>query len=203
MVIGITGGVGSGKTTVLEYVRELSSPDAEVEIYLLDDEAKKLQEIGMPVYEEIVEEFGREILRMDGEIDRSALAEIVFSDEKKLMKLNSITKEAVVRQMEEILENCDRQKLIFMESAILLDCNLRDKCDEIWYIYADRKVRRERLKAGRGYSDERITNMFKRQRQDRYFFNRASVVIHNNDREEMKKDVKKALKDVKNKILEV
>lgn len=190
MIIGITGGVGSGKTTLLEYIQSCT----ECEIYYLDDEAKKFQEKGMPVYESIVEEFGVDILCEDGEIDRTALAEIVFSDEKKLLLLNSITKDVVVNEIKKIIKNCNRKKLIFLESAILLDCDLRYMCDEIWYIYVDKEIRRDRLKTYRGYSDERITNMFQRQKQDEYFRSQSNVIINNNDSDIMHKEVLEALR---------
>lgn len=201
MIIGITGGVGCGKSTVLKYVQEVCKENnKDCQIYLLDDEAKKLQEPGMPMFEAIVVEFGSDIVSEDGSIDRAKLASMTFGNEENMKRLNNTTLPYVLSHIDEILSKVKPNDLVFFESAILLDTPIKEKCDEIWFIHADRDLRKVRLKVNRGYSEERIRNMFKSQRRDIYYKNRCDLVIHNNYMDVMQKDVKEALeKWIKNK----
>lgn len=194
MIIGITGGVGSGKSTVLKYIQEIcQSKKKECDVYLLDDEAKKLQRPGMPMYEAVIKEFGNEIVSEDGEIDRVKLASITFGNEENMKRLNDTTLPFVLEHIDNILNQVNENHLVFFESAILLDSPIKDKCKQIWFIQADRNLRKIRLKINRGYSDERIKNMFKSQRRDIYYKNRCDLVIHNNYMDVMQKDVQEAL----------
>ncbi len=194
MIIGITGGVGCGKSTVLKYVQEVCDKNKkECQIYLLDDEAKKLQEPGMPMFEAVVKEFGSEIVDKNGNLNRAKLASITFGNKENMKRLNEITLPFVLTHIDNILKKVKPNNLVFFESAILLDTPVREKCDEIWFIQADREKRKQRLKINRGYSYERIKNMFKSQRRDIYYQNRCDIVIHNNFLEIMHNDVREAL----------
>lgn len=202
MIIGITGGVGAGKSTVLKYIKEVCCENnTECQIYLLDDEAKKLQKPGMPMFEAIVKEFGNEFLDENGDIDRAKLASVTFGDKENLMRLNHITLPFVLKHIDGLLASVEDDDLVFFESAILLDSPIKNKCEYIWFIQADRDLRKIRLKMNRGYSDERIKNMFRSQRRDIYFKNRCNLIIHNNIMDIMQRDVREALKKcVKRKI---
>lgn len=195
MIIGITGGVGCGKSTVLKYVQKTCDENGiECKIYLLDDEAKKLQKPGMPMFEAVVKEFTSDILTKDGDIDRAKLASITFGNEENMKRLNNITLPFVLSHINEILEKEEPKNLVFFESAILLDTPIKDKCNEIWYVQADRNLRKIRLKVNRNYSEERIKNMFKSQRRDVFYINRSDIIIHNNFLDVMQNDVQEALK---------
>ena len=153
-VIGITGGVGSGKSAVLKLLEE----EYHAVVVQLDEVAKALQRKGTPCWKAIVEAFGREILDENEELDRKKLAQIVFQSSEKLEQLNGIVHPAVKQQ-------------------VLLD--IEEICEETWFIYTEESVRRERLKASRGYSDERITDMIRSQSPEAYFRKNCTRVIDN------------------------
>ncbi len=165
--IGITGGVGAGKSAVLEYLKN------KYQAYLIvaDELAKELEEPGGVCYDELVMEFGKRILSEDGKIDKKAFAELIFSDSKALSKVNAIVHPAVKR---EILKRMEDQresgtKLFVLEAALLIEEGYDRILDELWYIYAPEEVRRERLRTTRGYPDEKIDAIILSQKSEEEF----------------------------------
>lgn len=186
-VIGITGGVGSGKSRVLAYLEDAYG----AAICQMDETARVLQRKGTCCFERIVEEFGTGILDGQGELDRTALGNIVFTDEEKLARLNRIMHPEVIRQVEQDIQGKaeEGRKLYVVEAALLPDVG-KELCDELWYIYADENVRRDRLKASRGYTDDKISQMIASQPEERRFCSACSVVIDNSgDFENTKKQI--------------
>lgn len=178
-IIGITGGIGSGKSTVL---KEMESRYHAV-ICEADEVARNLEEPGEECYEKIVREFGTQILEENGTIDRARLAAIVFGDEKKLGVLNNIVHPAVKRKIQELIEK-ERERgsrLFVVEAALLLEEHYETICDEIWYIYAEESVRRKRLKSSRGYSDEKINAILRSQQTEETFRALCHKVIYNGE----------------------
>ena len=175
-VIGITGGVGSGKSRVLAYLEEAYG----AVICQMDETARSLQKKGTRCFERIVEVFGHEILDAQGELDRAALGSIVFASEEKLAQLNGIVHPEVIRHVAKDIQSKEAQgrSLYVVEAALLPDVG-KELCDELWYIYADESARRERLKASRGYTDEKISQMIASQPQEERFRSTCSVVIDN------------------------
>ena len=160
-VIGITGGVGSGKSAVLKLLEE----EYHAVVVQLDEVAKALQRKGTPCWKAIVEAFGREILDENEELDRKKLAQIVFQSSEKLEQLNGIVHPAVKQQVLLDIEEKRKEKteLYVLEAALLLEAGYAKICEETWFIYTEESVRRERLKASRGFSDERITDKIRSQ----------------------------------------
>lgn len=193
MVIGITGGVGAGKSQVLTLFKQ----ELDAEILVADDIAHQLMEPGHSCYERIAEEFGREILSEDDRIDRKKLADIVFSDAIRLKKLNKIVHPMVkeyIRGEISCIQLEDPTKLIVIEAALLIEDHYDEICDEIWYVYASEEVRRERLKKNRGYSDEKIDSILKNQLSEEEFRNGCRKIIDNSGSlAETLQDLKKAL----------
>ena len=175
-VIGITGGVGSGKSRVLAYLEEAYG----AVICQMDETARSLQKKGTRCFERIVEVFGHEILDAQGELDRAALGSIVFASEEKMAQLNGIVHPEVIRHVAKDIQSKEAQgrSLYVVEAALLPDVG-KELCDELWYIYADESARRERLKASRGYTDEKISQMIASQPQEERFRSTCSVVIDN------------------------
>ena len=175
-VIGITGGVGSGKSRVLAYLEEAYG----AVICQMDETARSLQKKGTRCFDRIVEVFGHEILDAQGELDRAALGSIVFASEEKLAQLNGIVHPEVIRHVAKDIQSKEAQgrSLYVVEAALLPDVG-KELCDELWYIYANESVRRERLKASRGYTDEKISQMIASQPQEERFRSTCSVVIDN------------------------
>lgn len=186
-VIGITGGVGSGKSKVLEYLKDAYG----AVICQMDETARALQKKGTRCFERIVEAFGTGILDGQGELDRAALGSIVFADEEKLAQLNGIVHPEVICQVEQDIRSKaeEGRKLYVVEAALLPDVG-KELCDELWYIYTDENVRRERLKASRGYTDDKISQMIASQPEEERFRASCGVVIDNSgDFENTKKQI--------------
>lgn len=175
--IGITGGVGSGKSLVLAHLER----DYHAAIFQADLIAHQVQLPGEVCYREVLSNFGRGILREDGLIDRKKLGDIVFADSGKLRLLNSIVHPAVNRRIREIMDEEEKKEsnMFVLEAALLTDKIYREILDEIWYIHVVEPVRRERLMISRGYSKERIEQIFTSQPPEAVFFDACDYVIEN------------------------
>ena len=192
-IIGITGGVGSGKSEILNILKN----DYQAKVIQSDHVAHELMVPGAKRYDAIVQAFGNEILNEDQTINRPILGEIVFRDETKLSLLNSITHKNVD---EEILSRIDQfgkeepEGLLVIESALLVGAGYEKRFDQLWYIYTREEVRYERLKASRGYSDEKIKQMIEKQQKEEEFKSMASNIIDNSgDLEDTKAQIVKIL----------
>lgn len=177
--IGITGGVGAGKSTVLGFLETAF----QAVVCEADKVAHMLQEPGEVCYEEIIEEFGCSILAKDGKIDRKKLGSIVFLDEKKLQKLNRIIHpqvKAYIRKKKEE-EKVAGTQIFVIEAALLIEDHYEEICDELWYIHTPDEIRRKRLKESRGYSDARIDGIMKNQKSEEQFRKACDVVIENGE----------------------
>ena len=181
-IIGVTGGVGAGKSTVLNYLEKCYG----AKLILADLVGHEVMEPGHEAYEQVVKVFGQEIVSEDKTIDRKALGAIVFADEKKRMILNRIIHPAVRQEILRRLEEVELLHLsyVVVEAALFLEENYDAFCDETWYIYTDEKIRRQRLKESRGYSDERIDQIFRSQKTHEEFQKRCLFMIDNNGSEE-------------------
>ena len=181
-IIGVTGGVGAGKSTVLNYLEKCYG----AKLILADLVGHEVMEPGHEAYEQVVKVFGQEIVSEDKTIDRKALGAIVFADEKKRMILNRIIHPAVRQEILRRLEEAELLHLsyVVVEAALFLEENYDAFCDETWYIYTDEKIRRQRLKESRGYSDERIDQIFRSQKTHEEFQKRCRFMIDNNGSEE-------------------
>ncbi|MDO5403844.1 MAG: dephospho-CoA kinase [Eubacteriales bacterium] len=179
-VIGITGGVGSGKSTVLSLLKKHFN----AYVIQADEVAKDIMKKGECGYQQVIEMFSDRILDARGEIDRVKLAKIVFANINKRMVLNSIIHPLVKRV---ILEKINEMKIkgqyeyFFVEAALLIEDHYNVICDELWYIYVPEEVRRIRLKENRGYSDNKISKIFKSQLTDNEFRKYCSCVIDNSN----------------------
>lgn len=178
--IGITGGVGAGKSAILDYLK--NKPDTKV--MLADEIAHELMVPGTQCYDRLKAEFGTEdIYQKDGFFDRIKLAQVIFSDDEKRKKLNGIVHPAVRKYVigQAAYERKEgRIKLLVLEAALLIEEHYDEICDELWYIYTSEENRRIRLKKQRNYSDEKISEIFNSQLTDEKFRKACRVVIDNN-----------------------
>ena len=178
--IGITGGVGAGKSAILDYLK--NKPDTKV--MLADEIAHELMVPGTQCYDKLKAEFGTEdIYQKDGYFDRIKLAQVIFSDDEKRKKLNGIVHPAVRKYVigQAAYERKEGKiKLLVLEAALLIEEHYDEICDELWYIYTSEENRRIRLKKQRNYSDEKIDEIFKSQLTDEKFRKACRVVIDNN-----------------------
>ena len=195
LIIGITGGVGAGKSSVLQYMEE----NYRCRVILADDVGNRVKLPGEICYNRLVELLGSDILDGNGYIDKFRMAEAIFSDKELLAKVNAIIHPAVQDYiLEEIRKEQEKKQydFFFIEAALLLECGYAAHVDEMWYIYASDEVRRKRLKDSRGYSDEKVTSIMNGQLKEEEFRKACQVVIDNSgDMEETKKQIDKLLGD--------
>lgn len=176
-VLGITGGVGAGKSEILRYLET----EYGAVVCQLDEVARRLQAKGQACFSRITEAFGTEILGEDGELDRERLGALVFSDGSRLQKLNEIVHPEVKQWVRQDISRKEQEgtSLYVIESALLPDAGYEEICGEIWFIYAGEQIRRERLMKSRGYTEERVTQMLRAQASEQRFRGACSAVVDN------------------------
>lgn len=177
-IIGITGGVGAGKTEVLEYLNNRYGAT----VCQTDQIAKKLQKKGGVCYDAIVQHFGRDVLDGKEELDREKLGGIVFVDPVQRDILNRIVHPAVKEEVDRLIAQEKRKNtnLFLIESAILIEAQYGDICDEVWYIYVEDSARRNRLFYARGYDSKKIEEIIAAQLPKEQFLKNCDRVIDNN-----------------------
>lgn len=202
MIVGVTGGVGAGKSTVLNILKE----EYGAKLIICDDVARDLQKPGAASYNAICAYFGEGILK-DGpgsEIDRQALAKIVFNDEEKLKALNSMTHPLVKEEVMHLINlyySEDPDRIIVIEAALLIEAGYRNILDELWCVIADNNTRVKRLMESRGYSKERALDMMENQKSNEEFIAQCDFAVNNEDIEETRRQIKERiiyLKDERN-----
>lgn len=178
-IIGITGGVGAGKTQILEYLNEKYGAT----ICLTDKVGRHLQKKGKACYQAIVEHFGTGILDEKEELDREKLASIVFQNPEELAVLNSIVHPAVKEEVLRKIASEERKNtnLFIVESALLIEDNYEEICDELWYVYTEDDTRRNRLIYSRGYDANKVEEIIKAQLPKELFMKHCDRVIDNSD----------------------
>lgn len=172
-VIGLTGQMGAGKTTVSQTLRELGAKVLDADAIVHQEESR-----GTVGYSAIVQRFGTAILGEDKEIDRQKLAEEVFSDPRKLAELERIVHPRVIARVLEARSMLPDDGILVVEAIKLLESSLRSACDEIWVVVAPPDVLLERLK-GRGVPAGEAQARLRHQRSEADFRANARVVIEN------------------------
>lgn len=178
MVIGITGGVGCGKSTVLNILEKQFG----CHIIEADKVGHKVMEPGQEAFKKILAEFGPDILDETGAIHRKILGDIVFHDNAKLMRLNQIVHPAVKQYIKNYIaevQSFDRNAVIVVEAALLIEDRYGEICDTLWYVYADKNVRFQRLKSSRGYTEEKTLSIMSHQLSEEDFTKNCDVKIDN------------------------
>lgn len=176
-VIGITGGVGAGKSTVVSIIKK----HFQTEYLHCDVIAHELMEPGGSAYRELLGLFGEGIREDDGTINRGRLYEAAFGN-GRVEALNACVHPKVRTAVEEKLAAFRRegfQGLVVIEAALLIEAGYKDICDELWYVYAPEEARRERLKQNRGYTDEKADSIMERQASEALFFSQCDFVLYN------------------------
>lgn len=176
-IIGVTGGIGSGKSLLIDYFK---GNDAVV-ILRADEIGRKLQEPFEAAYRPIIDLFGSKCVRPDGTLDRAWIAGIVFEDPDKLASLNAIVHplvESVIRvHCHDAL--LDGKKLVLVESAILIQAGYKDFCDEVWYVRAPVEDRIRRVIADRSIKREAVERVIANQMSDWEFEEACDRTIDN------------------------
>lgn len=177
-LIGVTGGVGAGKSEVLNYIKK----HYKCRIYLADEVAHLVKVKGEECYYELVSLLGEDILQEDGEINKSAMAAKIFADDALLEQVNEIVHPQVriylEKRIKEAQEDVDTE-IMFIEAALLIEAGYKELVDELWYIYADVEVRKKRLMSSRGYSEEKVHQIMEAQLSEEVFRKECDFVIDN------------------------
>jgi dephospho-CoA kinase len=173
-VIGLTGGIGSGKSTVAQMLEQkgaalLSADAVGHEVYLP----------GQPAWQEVVDAFGRQVVAEDGTIDRKKLGAIAFGDPEQLRRLNAIThrrmKEMMRAKLEE--ERARGAEIAVLEAALLFDAGWDDLTDEVWVTLVPSEVAAERTAERSGLSVEEALSRIKAQMSNEERVARSQVII--------------------------
>lgn len=178
-IIGITGGVGAGKTKILSYI----GTHYRCRIIRADEAAHRLYEPGQECYQRLVELLGQEILNADGTIHKGKMAALIFGDKRLLDGVNKVIHPAVKKY---ILSQITYEKekgeadYFFIEAALLIEEHYDQIVDEMWYVHSDAALREERLTTGRQYSAQKTADIMKGQLSEEEFRKHCKVVISNN-----------------------
>lgn len=176
-IIGITGGVGAGKSTVAGMIQK-HFPS----VYLhCDVIAHELMEPGGKAYSKLIDIFGEQILREDKTIDRKALYAAAFPT-GRVEELNACVHPLVREAVEETVARLREEAFegwVLIEAALLIEAGYRDICDEIWYVAAPEELRRSRLKESRGYTEEKIDSIMREQSSEDYFREHSDFILYN------------------------
>lgn len=187
MIVGITGGVGAGKSSVLSILKETFG----ARVILADLVAHDLMEPGMEGLKRVTEALGASFIREDGSVDRAALAEIIFHDETALAVMNGIIHPMVWAAIQKEAQEC-RETLVIVEAAVF-DTAPEHFFDEMWYVYTTKENRILRLMESRGYTREKCESIIAKQDSEEQYRKRCGRVIDNNGTEEA---TKRQLKEI-------
>ncbi|MBQ7372783.1 MAG: dephospho-CoA kinase, partial [Blautia sp.] len=152
-IIGVTGGVGAGKSTVLSYLEARYG----ARVIQADLAGHLVMEPGGLCYQQVLDLFGNNVKKEDDTIDRKKISDIVFSQKEMLQELNAIIHPAVRAYILQELqaERAAGRSLSVVEAALFLEAHYEEFCDEVWYIHTDEPIRIRRLMESRGYTEEK------------------------------------------------
>ncbi|WP_310555455.1 dephospho-CoA kinase [Flavobacterium sp.] len=190
-IIGLTGGIGSGKTTIARLFESSNIP-----VYIADDEAKKIMQLPETI-SLIVEEFGKNII-INNKIDPKLLSKIVFNSPEKLKILNSIIHPLVKKHFDMWVQEHQKAAFVIKEAAILFESGSYKYCDVVITVIADEETRITRVMKRDNCSREHILDRIKNQWTDAQKAEKSDYIIVNDDFEIAKSQVKAILKKIKN-----
>ena len=185
-IVGLTGGIGSGKTTVAKFFAEFKN----VAIYIADVEAKKLMNSSEIIKTKLVKEFGKESF-IKGELNRTFIAEIVFKDKEKLAVLNGIVHPEVRKHFQKFIENNQDKAYIIYENAILFESKSNIFCDIIITVYAELNTKINRVIARDSSTKTAVLSRMKSQWSDAKKMLQSNYLIYNEKLEDTVNQVHK------------
>ena len=191
LIIGLTGGIGSGKTTVARLLEKEGIP-----VYIADDEARKIVETPEAT-QQILEAFGADVF-VNGRIDRKKLAQIVFQDPQQLKRLNEIVHPLVKIHFNQWLGKYKEVPFVVKESAILFESGSYLGCDKIIAVTAPEETRINRVILRDQASREEVLNRIRNQWTDAQRAEKSDFVLENVNSEDMQKQLKNILKILSN-----
>lgn len=194
-VLGLTGGTGSGKSTVSRFAQEMGA-------YIIDADivARKVVEKGSIALSEIEKNFGKDVIQEDGNLNRKKLGQIVFSNKEKLQILNKITHKHIIEDIKNQLKSIEKDKthnIAVIDAAVLIQSGLNRICNYVCVVFADEKIRIERIMDRDNLTYKEAVNRIKSQMSFSEMKQYADYIIKNNkDLKSVKKSVEKMINDI-------
>jgi phosphopantetheine adenylyltransferase/dephospho-CoA kinase len=170
-IIGLTGGVASGKSGVAKWLSQLGA-----EIVNCDLIAHDVYKRGKPCHSQIVEHFGESVLTAEGEIDRKVLGPIVFKNPEQMKKLNSLVWPAIAEEVVKIIGE-SRNRVLVVEAAVLLTAGWEKNCHEVWSTLVPREEAIKRLISRNGLTEEQAISRIDSQPGNKTYVDSANVVL--------------------------
>ncbi len=174
MIIGLTGGIASGKSTVSKIFRELGAKIVDADI-----KAKEISE-REDVIKEIGNIFGKEVINSEGKIDRLKIKEIVFNNKEKLKKLNGLIHPKVMEEFKKIKENTGKNDIIIFDVPLLFESGMDKMCDKIILVFTDKKIQIKRMLERDGITEELAEKIINSQMSLEEKLNKSQIHLKNN-----------------------
>lgn len=192
MIVGLTGGIASGKSTVSNIFRELG-----IEIIDADIKAKEISE-RKDVINEIENIFGKDVININGQIDRIKLKEIVFGNKEKLKKLNDVFHPKVMAEFKKIKENNDKNDIIIFDVPLLFETEMDKICDKVIVVYTDEITQIKRMIERDNITEELARKIINSQMSLKEKLEKSQIHIENNGTlENLKEKIKNIYKELK------
>ena len=190
-IIGLTGGIGSGKTTIANHIKQLGIP-----VYIADLEAKKILDAKV-IVGKIIDAFGKDILEKD-KIDRAKLSKVVFEQPEKLQILNSIIHPEVARHFKNWVEENENFEIVVKETAILFESGSYKDCDKVILVTAPKETRIQRVMKRDNLSREAIESRIANQWSEKKKESLSDFVIVNEELQEALKSAENIISLLRN-----
>lgn len=189
-IVGLTGGIGSGKTMVASFFKEEGIP-----VYISDERAKIIMDNPEIVHQ--VQEIFEDNVQENGKLDRKKIRNIVFKQGHLLDKLNAVIHPEVKKDFEEWVKSHQKHLFVIKESALLFEKKLYKTCDYVILVTAPEEIRVKRVIKRDGVTAESIRNIIRNQMRDEDKIPFCDWVIINLDKELVKKEIKNIIDDIK------
>lgn len=190
-VFGLTGKTGAGKSTVALKMQSMG-------FYVIDGDkiARSITEKGKPALKELAKEFGCDIIRSDGSLNRKLLASRAFKDKESTAKLNGITHPIIKAEFEKELQKAENEGYSFalIDAAALLESSCKDLCEKIIVVTAPKEIRLQRILERDSITKEQAEIRMNAQFPDEYYFSKADIILRNYP--PFESDIEKQLKEL-------
>ena len=186
-IIGITGGIGCGKSVVSSLLRLMGVP-----VYDCDSEAKRLMHENVVIREALIAAAGDKVYDSIGNLNRTYLASYMFGNAERVALVNSIVHPVVRADFKEWAKRVE-EKIVAVESAILFEAEMEADVDAVWLVYASEAVRLQRAIMRDGACEDAVRSRMRCQMSEQEYMERADVVIHNDERYSLIAQVKESL----------
>ncbi|WHT38424.1 dephospho-CoA kinase [Myroides odoratus] len=190
LIVGLTGGIGSGKTTVAKLFQKHGVP-----IYIADERARLLME-RPDVVEAVQQIFTTSVINENGLLDRAKIKQLVFDNKTLLEQLNQVVHPRVKKDFEDWLDEHKDSPFVIKESAILFESGLETSCDLVILVVAPEEIRIERVMARDGVSKDQVLKIIDNQMKDEEKVERSQYIIENNNKKTIESDIIAIIRDI-------